>query len=98
LVRAEFPWDDVGAWTALERSYPRDRKGNVTFGEPLMHDSTGCIVYNEPGPNKMAVGVIGVEDLIVVVTEDAVLVMPKDRAQDVRHTVEELKRREASQL
>ncbi|GMV99962.1 MAG: mannose-1-phosphate guanylyltransferase [Candidatus Hydrogenedentota bacterium] len=98
LVRADFPWDDVGAWTALDRSYPKDASGNVCVGDPVVHDAKGCIVYNEPGGKRMAVGVVGVDDLIVVVTEDAVLVLPKDRAQDVRHTVAELKNRGSSQL
>ncbi|MBM3289976.1 MAG: hypothetical protein FJY92_07475, partial [Candidatus Hydrogenedentes bacterium] len=57
-----------------------------------------CIVYNDAGKDAMAVSVVGVEDLVVVVTGDAVLVIPKDRAQDVRHAVQELKERKAKQL
>jgi mannose-1-phosphate guanylyltransferase len=98
VVRADFPWDDIGAWPALDRTYKRDEHGNVIVGSPIVVESEDCIVYNEVGPEAMAVGVIGVEDLVVVVTQDAVLVMPKDRAQDVRRVVKELKDRQAKQL
>ncbi|MCP4640106.1 MAG: NTP transferase domain-containing protein [bacterium] len=93
MARAEFPWDDVGAWPALERTYGSDDDGNVAIGDPVLVDVKDCIVYNDPGADAMAVGVVGVEDLVVVVTKDAVLVAPKDRAQDVKKVVTELKER-----
>lgn len=98
VTRAEFPWDDIGAWDALDRVRPGDDRGNVTMGDPVMIDSGNCIVVNEPGADEMAVSVIGVKDLAVVVSKDAVLVVRKDRAQDVRRVVAELKRRAARQL
>ncbi len=97
-VRADFGWDDVGAWDALERTFPGDKKGNITVGEPVVIDSKNCIVYNEPGAEDMAVAVVGVEGLAVIVTGDGVLVVPKDSAQNVRKVVEELKKRNAKQL
>ncbi len=98
MVRADFPWDDVGAWPALERTFEGDAQGNVLFGEPVAIDCSNCIIYNEPGPKKMAVSVIGMSDVIVVATGDAVLVLPKDRAQDVKAAVHELKHRGAPQV
>ncbi|MCC6794952.1 MAG: mannose-1-phosphate guanylyltransferase [Candidatus Hydrogenedentes bacterium] len=98
MARAEFPWDDVGAWTALDRSYSKDDRGNVTVGDPVVVDAENCIVYNDAGPDALAVSVVGAKDLVVVVTNDSVLVIPKDRAQDVRHAVQELKKRNAKQL
>jgi mannose-1-phosphate guanylyltransferase len=98
LVPATFPWDDVGAWTSLDRTMPRDDRNNVTVGESVIHESNDCIVYNDAGAENMAVAVIGAEHLVVVVTEDAVLVVPKDRAQDVRHAVEQLKSKNAKQV
>jgi len=98
MARAEFPWDDVGAWTALDRSYAKDENGNVAVGDPVLSDVSDCIVYNDAGGDAMAVGVVGMNNVIVVVTHDAVLVLPKDRAQDVRHAVQELKKRNAKQL
>lgn len=97
-VRADFPWDDIGAWDALARTFPADAAGNVTAGNPVLVDTRNCIVYNEPGTAAMAVGVIGMENVAVIVAGDAILVVPKDRAQDVRAIVAELKKRGAAQL
>lgn len=86
VAHASFQWDDVGAWDALARSLPLDADGNVTQGDVLALDSSGSIVVNEtPGAT---VCVLGAKDLIVVATDDAILVMPKARAQDVRKAVE----------
>ncbi len=91
VVRADYPWDDVGAWPSLDRTRTRDARGNVAEGGPVLIDCEDCIVYNEAGADAMAVSVIGVEDLVVVVSKDGVLVVPKDRAQDVRHAVTKLR-------
>jgi mannose-1-phosphate guanylyltransferase len=98
VVRADFPWDDVGALDALARNLPADAAGNVAVGDPVLVDARDCIVYNEPGAAAMAVGVAGVKGLAVVVTRDGVLVLPRDRAQDVKKVVAELKARGATQL
>lgn len=98
VVQADFPWDDVGAWPALERTRARDRSGNVVHGDPVLVDCQDCIVYNDAGADAMAVGVVGLRDVVVVVADDAVLVMPKDRAQEVREVVKELQRRKSRQL
>jgi mannose-1-phosphate guanylyltransferase len=98
VVRGDFPWDDVGAWPALDRTRRRDSCGNVVHGNPVLIDCHDCIVYNEPGADATAVGVVGMRDVIVVVSEDGILVLPKDRAQDVRDVVRELKERQARQV
>lgn len=98
MAPADFPWDDVGAWTALDRSYAKDAGGNVAVGDPILVNAEDCIVYNDAGADRMAVSVVGAKDLVVVVTNDAVLVIPKDQAQDVRHAVQELKKRGGKQL
>lgn len=100
VARAEFHWDDVGAWNALDRTLPCDDKRNIALGDPVLVDCEDCIVYNETAgdPHDRAVAVVGARDLVVVATPDAVLVMPKDRAQDVRRAVAELKERNAAQL
>jgi len=97
-VRAEFGWDDIGAWDALDRYFEHDEDDNVAVGEPILIDTHDCIVYNEPGEAKMAVAVIGVEGLVVVVAGDAVLIVPKDRAQEVKKAVAQLKEMGAKQL
>jgi len=97
VARADFPWDDVGSWNALDRAQAHDADGNVALGDPIVVDSRDCIVYNDAGQENLAVCAIGCENLIIVATKDAVLVIPKDRAQDVRFAVQELKRRNAPQ-
>lgn len=98
VIPGNFLWDDLGAWDNLYRTFPQDNNGNVTYGEPVLIDCKDSVVYNAPGQKKMAVAAVGIEDIIVVVSEDAVLVMPKDRAQDVRKAVITLRDRGAAQL
>ena len=98
VVRADFPWDDVGVWSSLDRVRKGDEAGNITLGDPLLQDCKNCIVYNEPGAQKMAVSVVGMKDVVVAVTKDGVLVIPKKQAQDVRRVVDTLKKRNAPQL
>jgi mannose-1-phosphate guanylyltransferase len=82
VVPSDFPWDDLGTWDALERSLEPDEQGNFTQGRVLAIDSSGCVIYNEGGPR--VIGVIGLSDLVVVATADAVLVCPKSEAQRVK--------------
>ncbi|MCH7960402.1 MAG: mannose-1-phosphate guanylyltransferase [Candidatus Hydrogenedentes bacterium] len=98
VARAGYAWEDIGVWTSLERTREADERGNVTQGDPVLVDCDNCIVYNDVGADEIAVAVVGVQDLIVAVSRDGILVIPKDRAQDVRLAVDELKRRNAKQL
>lgn len=98
MAQASFPWDDVGSWDALDRGWPRDAQGNVSIGAPVLIDSSNNIVYNEPGLEHMAVAAVGVRDMIIVISRDAVLIAPKDRAQEVKKAVAELKSRDARQI
>ncbi len=91
VVEARFPWDDVGAWDALERTLPGDPRGNVASGDVVLVDCEGTIVYND-SPLSVA-GVLGARDMIVVLTQDALLVCPKSEAQRVRELVEQLRQR-----
>ena len=87
VVPGEFPWDDVGAWDALERSFDRNADGNVVLGDVISVDSHGCVLVNE---SKHKVGVLGVDDLVVVVSPDGILICHKDRTQEVRKIVSQL--------
>lgn len=82
VVPGNFPWDDVGSWDALERSFPQDDRGNTLRGKAILHQCSGNIVVNES--SKLQVGVLGMENVVVVVTDDAVLVCAKDHVQDVK--------------
>jgi len=87
VVEAEFDWDDVGSWTALERHVRPDRAGNTCRGKTVMLDSDGCIVSSD---DSHLVAAVGLKDVVVVHTDDATLVCPKDRADDVKKLVDEL--------
>jgi mannose-1-phosphate guanylyltransferase/mannose-6-phosphate isomerase len=80
-------WSDVGAWDALWTVLPHDADGNVVRGDALLHGSHGTLVY----ASHRLVAAVGCEDMVVVETPDAVLVAPKNRAQDVKKVVERLK-------
>ncbi len=98
MVKGTFPWADVGSWSSIESTLEKDPQQNAVRGNAVLHNCEGCIIYNEATPNGITVGVTGLTDIVVVVTPDAVLVVPKDQAQDVRHIVAELKKRGAPQV
>jgi mannose-1-phosphate guanylyltransferase len=89
VVPGEFGWNDVGSWAALPAMRPADARGNVVLGGATLIDADDSIVVAEEG--APFVGVVGVHDLVVVATRDAILVVPRDRAQDVRKVVEAAK-------
>jgi mannose-1-phosphate guanylyltransferase len=91
VVPGDFGWNDVGSWAALGAIRPADGAGNVVSGDAEVKGSSGSIVISEPG--APFVGVVGAHDLVVVATPDAVLVVPRDQAQDVKLIVEALKAR-----
>lgn len=92
MVRADFHWDDVGAWPALDRTLSRDDAGNVLIGGPVVEDCQDCIIYNAAADGP-PVGVIGLRDMVVVVSNDGVLAMPKSHAQDVKKVVTQVRKR-----
>jgi mannose-1-phosphate guanylyltransferase len=82
VIPGNFGWDDVGSWLALERMRDRDAAGNILSGSELVAiDLHNCIFETD---GKRLIAALGLEDLIYVETEDAVLICPKSRAQDVR--------------
>ncbi len=82
-------WSDVGSWSALADALPRDEDGNVTAGDVLTEDTSGCYLHS----TSRLVAAVGLRDHVVVETKDAVLVAPRDRVQDVKQLVAELKAR-----
>jgi mannose-1-phosphate guanylyltransferase len=89
VVRATFPWSDVGSWAAVADLWRDGDARNATRGMTITVDSSGCVI----DAGSRLVALVGVQDLVVVDTPDAVLVCPTSRAQDVRLIVDELKRR-----
>ncbi len=88
VVSGEFGWNDVGSWDMLGVLHPEDGDGNVTVGETLALDTKNSVLYS----SGKLIAVVGVENLVVVETPDAVMVCPKDKTQDVKKLVEELQR------
>lgn len=81
------PWSDVGSWDALMREQQRDTDGNVTVGNVVTHGVSNSYLQS----NRGLLAVVGVDNHVVVVTDDAVLVTNKDHCQDVKKLVHELK-------
>jgi mannose-1-phosphate guanylyltransferase/mannose-6-phosphate isomerase len=80
-------WSDVGAWDALWAVAQKDEAGNATRGDVLLYGTRASLVH----ANSRMVACVGVEDLVVVETPDAVMVAHKDATQDVKHIVAQLK-------
>lgn len=93
MVRAAMGWSDVGSWSALWDVGAKDRAHNVARGDVELRDASGCYVH----ANGRHVSVLGARDLVVVETDDAVLVAAKDRAQEVKEVVENLDRANRSE-
>ncbi|MDE2514386.1 MAG: mannose-1-phosphate guanylyltransferase/mannose-6-phosphate isomerase [Rhodospirillales bacterium] len=87
VVPADIGWSDVGAWDALWELSPKDANGNATQGDVMMEASRNCYVRSD----GMLTAVLGLEDVVLVVTADAVLAMHRDAAQDVKTVVDRLK-------
>ncbi|MFQ6015002.1 MAG: mannose-1-phosphate guanylyltransferase [Anaerolineae bacterium] len=92
VIPADIGWSDVGSWASLFELLPTDT-ANVVVGEHLGLDTEGCLIYS---PDQL-VATSGLQDTIIVVTEDAILICPKDRAQDVKELVDRLKSQGRSQ-
>jgi mannose-1-phosphate guanylyltransferase/mannose-6-phosphate isomerase len=88
MVRADMQWSDVGSWSALWDVGRKDAQRNVARGDVDLRDASGCYVHAD----GRHVSVIGARDLVVVETDDAVLVAARDRAQEVKDVVEHLDR------
>ncbi len=84
VVPADIGWSDVGAWSALWELSEKDSDGNVVLGDVIAEDVAGSYLRSE-GP---LIAALGVRDLVVVASKDAVLVVPRDRVQEVRRLVE----------
>jgi mannose-1-phosphate guanylyltransferase/mannose-6-phosphate isomerase len=93
VIPAEFEWSDVGSWDALWDIAQKDADGNATRGDVQMQDTRSSLVFGE----RRLVATLGVEDLIIVDTDDALLVADRSRSQDVREVVEDLKRANRSE-
>ena len=88
VVPADLGWSDVGSWDALWELGGKDDAGNVALGDVLLEGAENCYVRSD----GIVTAVVGLQDVVVVVTEDAVLAMHRDRAQDVKQVVDRLRK------
>lgn len=88
-VPVDMGWSDVGSWDALWAILPKDAAGNALRGAALIEDCAGNLIVDAGGP---LVSAIGLSDMVVVSTPDAVTIIPRARSQEVRTLVERLKR------
>jgi len=87
MLPLDVGWNDVGSWSSLWDIAPRDDKGNFIRGDAVLEDTTDCYVHSE----RSIVSTIGVKNLIIVDTPDALLVADKNRTQEVSTIVKRLK-------
>jgi len=93
VVPASFGWSDLGSWESAWEMSERDAQGNTADCEVVCVDARGNLVRAAGLEKKKLVALVGVDDLCVVETDDVLLVMPRERAQDIKKAVEELERR-----
>lgn len=93
VIPLDAGWNDVGSWSALWEVTEKDASGNAISGDVLTVDTKNSYIFSE---NKL-VAVIGAEDLVVVETKDAVMISPKNRVQEVKEIVEQLKKQGRSE-
>ncbi|UTH37463.1 mannose-1-phosphate guanylyltransferase/mannose-6-phosphate isomerase [Pseudomonas sp. KHPS1] len=79
-------WNDVGSWSSIWEVHDKDAAGNVTKGDVVVEDSRNCLIHG----NGKLVSVLGLDDIVVVETKDAMMVAHKDRVQDVKKLVSRL--------
>jgi len=89
-LRGNFGWNDVGSWSSLAEYREADTNGNVVSGEAVLRDSKDNIVV---GDSDHVVAVVGVRDMVVIQSGNAVLVVPRKRSQEVREIVKALEKR-----
>jgi mannose-1-phosphate guanylyltransferase/mannose-6-phosphate isomerase len=87
VVPLDAAWSDVGSWAALQDALPQDEWGNVMAGDVIQEGAEGCYLHS----TSRLVAAVGLKDHVVVETKDAVLVAPRDKVQDVKALVAQLK-------
>ncbi len=93
VVPLDAGWSDVGSWSALWDVSNKDKSGNAVTGDTFLHDTQNCYINTD----EKLVAAVGVDNLVIVSTKDAVLVVDKSKVQDVKKIVEHLKLKKRSE-
>jgi mannose-1-phosphate guanylyltransferase/mannose-6-phosphate isomerase len=88
VVEGRFRWSDIGNWAAILEVAERDVAGNAAHGRAVMLDAEDCLIHSD----EVLTAVVGAKDMMVVASRDAVLVVPRERAEAVKELVVELKK------
>lgn len=93
VVPGDFGWSDLGSWESAWELSPKDVSGNVVPAGTIVVDAQRNLVHDlrKTGPSQKVIALVGVHDLCIVETDDALLILPRERSQDVREVVEQLK-------
>ena len=86
VIPVDIGWNDVGSWSALWEVSDKDENGNMLKGDVLTHDTENCFIQND----KKLIATVGVKDLVLVETDDSILVADKQRVQEVKQIVKSL--------
>lgn len=91
MVKGNFNWDDLGSWTSLERVMPKDKNGNVIYGNSISLRTANSILYND---NSLPITIVsaGVEDLVIAVAHNVILVMDKKEAPNLKDVLGEVEK------
>jgi len=84
VVRVDFAWNDVGSWDAVHEMQEKDGSQNVTRGDVIFHESENNLVYTE----GKTVAIVGIDDLVVIDTKDALLIIPRGQTERVKELVD----------
>lgn len=87
VVPLDAGWNDIGAWSALWEVNDKDEHGNTVYGDSILQDTTNSLIHG----GERLVTTIGLDNVVIVDTKDALLVASKDKVQDVKQIVEQLK-------
>lgn len=86
VIEGEFGWNDVGSWDTLGVMYDEDENGNISKGENIILDTKNSVIFS----NKRLIAAVGLNNIVIVETDDAILVCDKSKSQDVKRIVDEL--------
>jgi mannose-1-phosphate guanylyltransferase len=97
IIKADFGWNDVGAFDVLYDAQKNkvDKNDNVVFGKFVHDDTSDCLVY---GSGKKVIATVGLSDLVIVDTDDVLMICPKGKAQEVKKLVAKLKDQKEDQF
>ncbi len=92
VAKALFNWDDIGSFDSLERVHPTDENGNISIGTNSILETKNSIIFNSTA-NKSIVATLGLDDIVIIVSDDAVMVCPKNRVQEIKKNVEDIRQK-----